>query len=171
MKRSAALLLVLATALAGTVAIVYGTGDGAVVWLGLVALGAVVLGLAHALAGRRPRLGSLHRQFTIGVALAVGQLVVLAAAAAQLMFVSAHDALLLMVIVCSRAWSRSARRSCSRPTRCATSRCCGTRSWRWGRGRARPPPSTGARTRSRSSRARPTRRSSSSTARSAPAAT
>ena len=68
-------------------------------WLGLVALGAVVLGLAHALAGRRPRLGSLHRQFAIGVALAVGQLVVLAAAAAQLMFVSAHDALLLMVIV------------------------------------------------------------------------
>ena len=99
MKRSAALLLVLATALAGTVAIVYGTGDGAVVWLGLVALGAAVLGLAHALARRRPRLGSLHRQFTIGVALAVGQLVVLAAAAAQLMFVSAHDALLLMVIV------------------------------------------------------------------------
>ena len=58
-----------------------------------------MLGLAHALARRRPRLGSLRRQFTVGVAVAVGQLVVLAAGAAQLMFVSAHDALLLMVIV------------------------------------------------------------------------
>ena len=97
--RSLALLLVTVTALAGVVAIGYGAGDGAVVWLGLAALGAAVLGLAHALSRRRPRLGSMRRQFTVGVAVAVGQLVVLAAAAAQLMFVSAHDALLLMVVV------------------------------------------------------------------------
>ncbi|MEO8688165.1 MAG: HAMP domain-containing sensor histidine kinase [Solirubrobacteraceae bacterium] len=97
--RSLVLLLVTATALAGAVAIGYGVHDGAAVWAGLAAVGAAVLGLAHALARRRPRLGSLRRQFTVGVAIAVGQLVVLAAAAAQLMFVSAHDALLLMVIV------------------------------------------------------------------------
>ena len=97
--RSLGLVLVTVTALAGVVAIGYGLGDGALVWLGLAALGAAVLGLAHALARRRPRLGSLRRQFTVGVAVAVGQLVVLAAVAAQLMFVSAHDALLLMVIV------------------------------------------------------------------------
>ena len=97
--RSLALLLVTATVLAGVVAVAYGLGDGALVWLGLAALGAAVLGLAHALARRRPRLGSLRRQFAVGVAVAVGQLVVLAALAAQLMFVSAHDALLLMVIV------------------------------------------------------------------------
>jgi signal transduction histidine kinase len=97
--RSLALVLVTATALAGVVAIGYGVGDGAVVWIGLAALGTAVLGLAHALARRRPRLGSLRRQFGVGVAIAVGQLVVLGAAAAQLMFVSAHDALLLMVIV------------------------------------------------------------------------
>jgi signal transduction histidine kinase len=97
--RSLGLLLVTVTALAGVVAIGYGAGDGAVVWLGLAALGASVLGLAHALSRRRPRLGSMRRQFTVGVAVAVGQLVVLAAAAAQLMFVSAHDALLLMVVV------------------------------------------------------------------------
>jgi signal transduction histidine kinase len=96
--RSGALLLVTATALAGVVALRYGLGDGALVWLGLAVLGASVLGLAHALARRRPRLGSLRRQFTVGVALAVGQLVVLAAGAAQLMFVSGHDALLLMVV-------------------------------------------------------------------------
>ena len=97
--RSLALLLVTATVLAGVVALAYGPGDGALVWLGLAALGAAVLGLAHALARRRPRLGSLRRQFAVGVAVAVGQLVVLAALAAQLMFVSAHDALLLLVIV------------------------------------------------------------------------
>jgi signal transduction histidine kinase len=97
--RSLALLLLTATALAGVVAVAYGPGDGALVWLGLAALGAAVLGLAHALARRRPRLGSLRRQFAVGVAVAVGQLVVLAALSAQLMFVSAHDALLLMVIV------------------------------------------------------------------------
>ena len=98
-RRSLALVLVTVTALAGVVAIGYGLGDGAVVWLGLAALGAAELGLAHALARRRPRLGSLRRQFAVGVAVAVGQLVVLAAGAALLMFVSAHDALLLMVIV------------------------------------------------------------------------
>jgi signal transduction histidine kinase len=97
--RSLALVLVTVTVLAAVVAIGYGFGDGALVWLGLAALGAAVLGLAHALARRRPRLGSLRRQFAVGVAIAVGQLVVLAAVAAQLMFVSAHDALLLMVIV------------------------------------------------------------------------
>jgi signal transduction histidine kinase len=97
--RSLALLLVTVTALAAVVAGGYGLGDGALVWLGLAALGAAVLGLAHALARRRLRLGSLRRQFAVGVAVAVGQLVVLAALSAQLMFVSTHDAVLLMVIV------------------------------------------------------------------------
>ena len=40
--------------------------------------------------------------------------------------------------------------------RCATSKRCATRSWRWARGRARPPRSPGAPTSSRSWRARPT---------------
>ncbi len=97
--RSLAILLATVTVLAGVVAVVYGIRDGALVWLGLAVLGAAVLGLAHALARRRRRLGSMRRQFTIGVAIAVGQLVLLAAGAAQLMFVSAHDALLLMVVV------------------------------------------------------------------------
>jgi signal transduction histidine kinase len=97
--RSLALLLVTTTALSAVVALGYGFRDGALVWLGLAALGAAVLGLAHALARRHPRLGTLRRQFAVGVAVAVGQLVVLAAVAAQLMFVSAHDALLMMVIV------------------------------------------------------------------------
>ena len=97
--RSIALLLVTVTALAAVITVVYGFGDGALVWLGLAALGAAVLGLAHALASRRPQLGSLRRQFGVGATVAVGQLVVLAALSAPLMFVSAHDALLLMVIV------------------------------------------------------------------------
>ena len=97
--RSLALVLATAAPLGAVVAIRYTLGDGVLVGLGLAALGVAVLGLAHALARRRPRLGSLRRQFAVGVAVAVGQLVVLAAVAAQLMFVSAHDALLLMVIV------------------------------------------------------------------------
>ncbi len=98
-RRSLLLVLGMSAALAGAVAIGYGLGDGFLVWLGLAALGTVVLVLAHVLADRRPRRWSLRRQFTVGVAVAVGQLVVLAAVAAELMFVSAHDALLLMVIV------------------------------------------------------------------------
>jgi len=99
LARSLALVLATAAPLGAVVAIRYTLGDGVLVGLGLAALGTAVLGLAHALARRRPRLGSLRRQFAVGVAVAVGQLVVLAAVAAQLMFVSAHDALLLMVIV------------------------------------------------------------------------
>jgi signal transduction histidine kinase len=98
-KRSLALLLVTTVPLSAIVAIGYGARDGLLVWLGLAVLGAAVLGVAHALARRRPRLGPLRRQFAVGVAIAVGQLVVLAAVSAQLMFVSTHDALLLMVVV------------------------------------------------------------------------
>jgi signal transduction histidine kinase len=98
-RRSLLLVLATSAALAAAVAIGYGLGDGFLVWLGLAVLGTAVLGIAHLLAGRRPRRWSLRRQFTVGVAVAVGQLVVLAVVAAQLMFVSAHDALLLMVVV------------------------------------------------------------------------
>ena len=97
--RSLALVLATAIALGGVVAIGYGAGDGVIVGVALAVLGAGVLGLAHALARRRPRLGPLRRQFAVGVAIAVGQLVVLAVLAAQLMFVSTHDAVLLMVVV------------------------------------------------------------------------
>ena len=96
--------------------------------------------LAHALARRRPRLGSLRRQFAVGVAVAVGQLVVLAAVAAQLMFVSAHDALAADGHRRVRGRGGGARGAAVRDERDRrTSRRCATRWSRWARDRARPP--------------------------------
>ena len=54
--------------------------------------------LAHVARARRRRLGSPRRQLALGIAIAVGQLVVAVAAGVALMFVSAHDALVVGVI-------------------------------------------------------------------------
>ena len=61
-------------------------------------LGGASLTAAHRLAARRGRLGSLRRQFVLGVALAVGQLAIAIVAGAWLMFVSAHDAIVVAVL-------------------------------------------------------------------------
>ena len=107
-----------------------------------------------------PRLGSLRRQFAVGVAVAVGQLVVLRASlSAQLMFVSAHDALLLMVIVVFAGRRGGARGAAVRATCSRRRRRCATRCVAVGEGRALPPSRPGAATSSPSWRARRTRRS------------
>jgi signal transduction histidine kinase len=98
-RGSALLVFVAATALAGVVALAYGARDGAITLVLLIVLGALgVLG-AHLVAARRGRLGSLRRQFALGVGVAVGQLVVAVAAGAALMFVSSHDAAFVIVLV------------------------------------------------------------------------
>ncbi len=98
--RSAATVAAGALAAAAVVLAVYGVAGALLTLLLLVALGAGVLGLAHLAAARRERLGPLRRQFSLAVAIAVGQLVVVAAAFAVLMFVSAHDALMVAVLSC-----------------------------------------------------------------------
>ena len=94
------LLLGLAAALiaAGAIAAVYGLRDGALTFALLAALGAPALALAHVARARRRRLGSPRRQLQAGIAIAVGQLVVAIGAGVALMFVSAHDALVVATV-------------------------------------------------------------------------
>jgi signal transduction histidine kinase len=70
----------------------------AVTFAVLMALGSGALGIAHAAAAHRARLGGLTRQFGLAVAIAVGQTLVAVAVIVELMFVSNHDALLISVI-------------------------------------------------------------------------
>jgi signal transduction histidine kinase len=97
MLRSVLLVLALATAAAVATGAVYGTHDAIVTGGMALALGTGALGVAHAIAAHRRRLGSLRRQFALAVAIAVGQVLVAAWVAAELMFVSAHDVFFVMV--------------------------------------------------------------------------
>jgi signal transduction histidine kinase len=98
------LLIVLAAgALAATViGPVYG-GHPALVTGGLVAaISAVGLGLAHWVAERRSR-WALRSHFGVVIAIAVGVILATVIAAAELMFVSNHDALMISAIVVAAA--------------------------------------------------------------------
>jgi len=97
-RRSALLGLGAALAAGAVIAAVYGLRDGLLTSALLAALGAPALVLAHVARARRRRLGSPRRQLAMGIAIAVGQLVVAVAAGVALMFVSAHDALVVGVI-------------------------------------------------------------------------
>jgi signal transduction histidine kinase len=96
--RSALLGIGAALVAAGAIAAVYGLRDGVMTFALLAALGAPALLLAHVARARRRRLGSPRRQLAAGIAIAVGQLVVAVAAGIALMFVSAHDALVIGVV-------------------------------------------------------------------------
>jgi signal transduction histidine kinase len=87
-----------ASGLAFVVGVVYGTTAAAQAWALLFGIATGALALAHAIARRRRLLGSLKRQFAVGVAIAVGQFVIAAVAGAALMFVSPHDTLIIVVI-------------------------------------------------------------------------
>jgi signal transduction histidine kinase len=77
---------------------VYGAGPGAVTG-GLVAgISALGLAIAHWVAGRRTR-WALRNQFRVVIATAVGVILITVLAAAELMFVSNHDALVISAIV------------------------------------------------------------------------
>jgi signal transduction histidine kinase len=98
MTRSLLLVAGAATVLAAVCGAVYGTTAAWHTWALLAGVGGAALAVAHAIAARGRRLGSLRRQFAVGGAVVVGQLLVAAALAAELMFVSPHDALFLVVI-------------------------------------------------------------------------
>jgi signal transduction histidine kinase len=96
--RSALLGCAAALVASGVIAVCYGLRDGAMTLALLAVLGSLALGLAHVARARRRRLGSPRRQLAMGIAIAVGQLVVAIGAGIALMFVSAHDALVVAVI-------------------------------------------------------------------------
>ena len=97
-RRSALLGLGAALLAAGAIAAVYGLRDGLLTLALLAAVGAAALALAHVARARRRRLGTPRRQLAFGIAIAVGQLVLVIGAGIALMFVSAHDALFVGVI-------------------------------------------------------------------------
>jgi signal transduction histidine kinase len=96
--RSALLGCGAALAASAIVTAFYTLKDGAMTLALLAVLGGVALGLAHVAQARRRRLGSPRRQLAMGIAIGVGQLVVAIGAGIALMFVSAHDALVVGVI-------------------------------------------------------------------------
>ena len=102
MRRSAAIALASGGLVAAVVAPVYGARAGFVT-AGLVAvLSGAGLAVAHRFAGTRPQ-RPLQVRFDLVVGTAVGVILVTVLAAAELMFVSNHDALLVSAIVLAAA--------------------------------------------------------------------
>ena len=95
--------LVVGVALAGglVTATAFGPRDGLVLAALLLGSGAPLLTLSHLLARRRARVGSLSRQFGLAIALVVGLALASVAVVAGLMFVSTHDAVILMLLLVS----------------------------------------------------------------------
>jgi len=101
-RRSAAIVLAAGALVAAIVGPVYGA-EAALVTAGLVAaLAAVGLGAAHWVAGQRPR-RPLQVRFDLVVGTAVGVILVTVLGAAELMFVSNHDALIVSAIALAAA--------------------------------------------------------------------
>jgi signal transduction histidine kinase len=94
------LLLGIAT-LAGGLAfgLVYGSKDGLLMGVFLLAVGLPVVAAVHLLARRRRVAGSLTRQFTAGVGVSVGLITIGVGAVALLMFISGHDAFTMAVLL------------------------------------------------------------------------
>jgi len=99
MVRGFLTLAVCALAGGGALASVYGLKDGLLVGLLMLAGGAPAVAGAHLLAGRRAAAGSLSRQFALGTAITVGLATLAVGAIALAMFISAHDALLMIVLL------------------------------------------------------------------------
>jgi signal transduction histidine kinase len=95
----AAALLLAAAAGGLALGLVYGAEDGLLMGLFLLAVGAPVLAAVHLLARRRRAAGSLARQLTAGVIVAVGLVTLGVWAVALLMFISSHDAFTISVLL------------------------------------------------------------------------
>ncbi len=91
------LLIALAACAAGAaaVAIPYGWDAAWQTFRLVAAVAAGTLALAHVAAARRAALGALSHQYAVAVALAVGAVLVAVWVAAEAMFVSSHDALMV----------------------------------------------------------------------------
>jgi signal transduction histidine kinase len=96
-----ALVLLLVAAAVGGLAfgLVYGTHDGLLMGLFLLAVGLPVLAAVRLLVRRRRAAGSLARQLTAGVIVAVALVTLGVGAVALLMFISGHDAFTMAVLL------------------------------------------------------------------------
>jgi signal transduction histidine kinase len=98
MRASAVLVVAAAVACGLAIGLGYGTRPGVLTALLFAGVGAVALAAAHVVAAHRRRLGGLRRQFSFAVAVASGQVLIAAGAAAVFMFVSHHDAAMVAVL-------------------------------------------------------------------------
>ena len=79
----------------------------------LLSVGGLALTAAHTAAVRRDRVGPLSRQLSAAVAIAIGQMLLAVVAVGELMFVSRHDAVVLLGrSPLSPGWLRSSPRGC-----------------------------------------------------------
>ncbi len=101
MRASRGIGLLVAGAVAGGLAfwIAYGPGDGLTMAGLMVALGAPAVVGSHVIAARRRSLGGLSRQFATGAGVSIALTVAGVAAIGMLMFVSAHDAFTMAVLL------------------------------------------------------------------------
>jgi len=98
--RRGVLLLAAVSALGGgTFALVYGSSEGLLLGLFMLAWGAPAIAGAHLLERRRAAAGALSRQFAAAIATTVALATLAVAAIALLMFISAHDAFTLAVLL------------------------------------------------------------------------
>jgi signal transduction histidine kinase len=97
--RGVALLAAAAVAGGVILGLVYGAKDGLLTAAFLLGCGLPVIAAVHFLAARRSAARSLARQFATGVGLTVGLITLGMAAIALLMFISAHDALLMALLL------------------------------------------------------------------------
>ena len=96
--RSALLVLGAALAAGAVIGAVYSWHDGVLTTTLLLVLGAPAVIAAHVARARRRRLGSPRRQIALGIAIGLTELAVVVGAGVALMFVSAHDALLIGLV-------------------------------------------------------------------------
>ena len=93
-------LLALAAAVAGVLpGVVYGAGDGLLTSLFALAGGMPVIAAVHVLVSRRRLAGSLARHFVLGIGITVVLIAAGVVGIGLLMFISAHDALVMTVLV------------------------------------------------------------------------
>jgi signal transduction histidine kinase len=93
-------VLALASLAGGLVfGVVYSAEDGLLMGIFMAAVGGLVICAAHVLVARRRSSGSLGRQFATAVAWTVGLATLGVGAVAGLMFISAHDALVMAVLL------------------------------------------------------------------------
>jgi signal transduction histidine kinase len=98
-RRGLLLLLLACTVGGAVVALVYGAKDGLLTALLLLGSGAPVILGAHLLAARRSEAGSLSRQLVAGVGMTVVLVTLGVGAVALLMFISAHDAFIMGLLL------------------------------------------------------------------------